>query len=191
MRRFAILIPFYFALAGCLGYPLGMTEHEWRQISPTERADARRQQAEIDDARDARRARKELAERRRLEALYRDAPHGSLLQCVIEDGTMQVQRKSVAYEALGFSIVRGETKRLKLASPDASYDMRVALSLDGQKLNLCDDIAYRCQSVVAIGRDFEAGKRWTVDVGRLLKGATLRCAYPSKGPKSRPSRKSV
>ena len=176
-------------VAGCLGNPLGHTDHEWRQMTPAQRAEARRKQAEIYAERDARLAQQQAAERRRLETLYRDAPYGSLLQCVLEDGRMIARKKPEPYQATSFSIVRGEQKEIPLESLNGyRYKLTAELSFDGLQITLCDPLYGNCRSHVAIGLDFQEGKSWRTDVSGLLDGAHLRCAYP---PRKRKHRKTV
>ena len=62
MKKFSVLLLLScLAFLGCQTFPLGLTEAQWRALSPEQQADYQRQQTAID-------------ERRRLGALRTDAP---------------------------------------------------------------------------------------------------------------------
>jgi len=101
--RSALLISLMVVLTACATYyPLGMSEAEWKRLTPEQQMSARMKQADLNQANAERRAEQaaarrqkfaalEAAERRRIEELYRSARYGDVLECVVEGGVADVR----------------------------------------------------------------------------------------------------
>ena len=199
MIRYGFILALALVLAGCLGrgYPMGMSEAEWKYLTPIQRAEARTEQAKLDAEEDARRAAAEQRERDRIEKLYAEARPGDVIQCIIEGGAVRFGKKFGKSKPLGFRLARGEDKYLEI-EPATGYGDRqlwAGFSLDGLGLDICpyNPGSYgrsECESFVAIGRQLARGKDWPLEMEDLIKGAKLTCGLPL-GHEPRPSLPSV
>lgn len=174
--------------AGCKQIPLNISEAEWKKMTPAQKLEARKKQAEIDRAlmEQIRReqAAAEAAERKRVAQIYASGKYGSVLECSLSGGVADFKPGWRKYNAVGFEIVRDEKKKLPLTSADGRT-LTVHAQLQGSNtLKICTDELYldsfrsgECGSFSAVSRDLEYGVTQRLSIKEIFNGAELRCAY--------------
>jgi len=183
MKRFVWITALTLALAGCLGYPLNMTQGEWLDLTPEQRVEARAEQSRINAERDADLARQEAAEQKRVANLHANGQRGDIVQCVIEGGTIEVGGKALAHEPLAFALARGERRYVTIESASGTREIWATFRRDGLKISFCPynpgyTLHSGCLSVAAVSRDLAKGRSWPFAIESIVEGATLRCALP-------------
>jgi hypothetical protein len=157
-------------LAGCASkYPLGMDEAEWLALSAEEKLDARKQQAEIDEARALRRAAEVQAraeERRRYEAFQSmarsTASPGSRVQCLLT-GEVRAGGQWRDASPAWVDIVAGWRDEVAVTSRDGRFTHIGYAGFDGVTVRICPtelDLewgAKRCAEVTATPQAYRRG----------------------------------
>jgi len=186
-------------LAGCVVYPLGMTEEEWVLLTPAQKLEARSTQAELDEQESKRRAEKkaredalklerERANRAYVRRLYRDGRYGDFIQCIIKNPLVDFHPGWRKAEPIAFTLAKREDKTIKIQGAKRSQETSiwVRFSNDGMRLKLCQydqkEKPYgQCDKVVASHRDFRRGITHNIKLSDLIKG-TLHCSLsPGRG----------
>ena len=129
---------------GCDNYPMGLNEQQWNALNPTQQAEYRARQTEIDQENNRRQeARREAEERDRRAAqereqfriaeLYRHARQGDIITVSISGGQVAFYGKRHEFEPLAFDLVRGEHREVEFRRRGKGETTRVevALSEDG------------------------------------------------------------
>ena len=189
IKTFLTLVAALFFLIGCATNPMGYSDEEWEALSEAEQKEARVLQAEIEIAREHRRAadlRAREAEAARLE-IYADqrresALHGDRIQCLINDAKGYINGRWRSADPVAFEGVRGIASPFHVyATSSSGRTQRSTIGyalFDGVSLSLCQTPdAASCTRVSATTRQFERGMNTAVDVRRLVRGQ-MRCETP-------------
>lgn len=201
VRALPALIFGLLALAAC-SHPLDISDAEWANMTPQQRAIAERKQAQL-DAEAERRAQPNYQQAERLieieEAarLHRVAERrqrgrlGDLIQCVVESGVARYPSGWRPTAEVGVQLARGEVRMVTLPRlhGDALTAVWAAYDESGMTLRLCRSLPRLappgdCAVMAATFRDLSQGMTWTVNLpGRLH--APVRCAFPPGPPVQR------
>lgn len=126
MYKLLFIIPFTLLLSACFSnYPLGMSEKEWKSLTPPERErllikqqqyDAEQRLAQIKADAEARKLQHQadMAERQRLERLYQNPDNGNVIMVNILGGQFIDGKRTYNIQEEGYQIARGETLPIKL-----------------------------------------------------------------------------
>lgn len=156
-------------LIGCQSYPMGLSEAQWKALSPSEQADYQRQQAVIDEQRRQKREAEEQLRREveaqkareaheRVQLAYARARYGDVVTVTIESGHVAINGKHQPYEPVRFDLVRGERKEVEFVQQGRSASRQridVRLSEDGHTFYF-DESARDRISLISTG--WEVGK---------------------------------
>jgi len=117
----------FLLFSGCAArYPMGMDEKTWQSLSPQRRAELREKEAMEEAKLKAMREKlrheermRELAieakKEERLRILYHRAGYGDIVRINISGGCIKAYKTCEPYRPVSILLVRGETKRVKLA----------------------------------------------------------------------------
>ena len=135
MKRILLLVTLLSLLAGCstTPYPLGMTKEQWFKLTPKERRDLllneqkyreeqRLAKIKANDKANERRHQREMAEKKRLDSLYKNPHNGNIVMVNIIRGHYKYGKKGKNLEYIqedSYQIARGETKKIILRLKDA------------------------------------------------------------------------
>ncbi|MEA3304442.1 MAG: hypothetical protein U9Q15_01600 [Patescibacteria group bacterium] len=124
--RVGVLLVMVLVLSGCGRNPMGIPDKQWESLTPEKQAEYTAQQSKI-DARRAEAARKARLEREkderirkkkeqdRVDALYKNAQYGYIVQVYIQSGQYMYRKgKWGTVKDLVCVLVRGETKKITL-----------------------------------------------------------------------------
>lgn len=170
MKKFsAVLLLSWFTLLGCQTFPLGLSEAQWKALSPEQQADYQRQQSTLDQqrrlereaaerARQADDAARAQAEHARIQLAYAHARYGDIVTVTIEGGLVAINGKPQPYEPLRFDLIRGERREIEFiqqgrASNRTRADVR--LTDDGNTFYLDESAQDR---IALINTGWDAGK---------------------------------
>lgn len=162
--------------AGCISYPLGLSQEQWNALSVEQQAEYQARQYEIDEQRrmEQERIQRERheeamaaarAERERIAAIYKDARYGDIVRVTIQGGALQIYNKPYQYHPVAFELVKGETKPIKVTRADQvaqSVVFSARLSDDGNMLFFDD--SGPCQVVLA-NRNWDRGETYPPSEG--------------------------
>ena len=198
MRRLNcnLLLGIGLALGGCgSSYPLDMPESEWKAMSPQERIDARQMQADLEKAREKRRAKeaeaREAEARKRAEELAkarREADYGERVQCVFKNVKAYMGGDWRSVTPVAMDLVTGGEFEIELAEPregGLNYSTEAYVDFDGQTVRICDRredrrrYDDRCARMLGTFKDYERGLRETVQGPDFVRGR-LRCELVPK-----------
>ncbi len=154
-------------LIGCQTYPMGLSEVQWKALSPAEQADYQRQQALIDEQRRQKREAEEQLRREteaqlaretleRTQLAYARARYGDVITVTIESGHVAIHGKHQPYEPVRFDLVRGERKEIEFVQQGRSSSRQridVRLSEDGHTFYF-DESARDRISLISTGWEF-------------------------------------
>jgi hypothetical protein len=145
---------------------MGLSEAQWKALSPSEQAEYQRQQAVIDEQRRLKREAEEALRREaearqareaheRVQLAYARARYGDVITVTIEGGHVAIHGKHQLYEPVRFDLVRGERKEIEFvqqgrASSRQRIDVR--LSEDGHTFYF-DESARDRISLISTGWD--------------------------------------
>lgn len=145
---------------------MGLSEAQWRALSPDQQADYTRQQSQLDAQRhqqqemaEQQRKSEETAraaeEKRRIQFAYAHARYGDVVTVTIQSGMVAIKGKHRPYEPVRFELVRGERKEVEFVQQGRSssrnkIDMR--LSDDGNTF-FFDESAHDRISLTSTGWD--------------------------------------
>ena len=119
-----------FLLSGCAStYPLGMSEEQWKSITPAERQallleqQKYREQQRIEQIKADAKARelrlqREIAEQKRIDRLYNNPRHGNVIMVNILAGQYKSGKRTKKIIEETYQIARGETKEIELQLED-------------------------------------------------------------------------
>jgi len=127
MKKVLLLLAVFSLLTACASsYPLGMTEEQWKSITPEERQSLLLKQQQYEEEQRVIRMKaaakerqlelkREIAEKKRLDALYSNPENGNVIMLNILGGQYKYGKrvKNVLEET--YQIARGETKKIELA----------------------------------------------------------------------------
>lgn len=156
-------------LAGCQSYPMGLSETQWKALSPAEQAGYQRQQTQLDEQRrlqsqaaaqrqQAEEAARVAEERRRVQLAHAHARYGEVVTVTIQGGMVAIDGKHRPYEPVRFDLVRGERKEVEFVQQGRSTSRNtvdVRLSDDGNTFYF-DESARDRISLISTG--WELGK---------------------------------
>lgn len=166
MKRFFVLPLIAALFAGCQSFPMGLSEAQWKALTPEQQADYTRQQNQIDEQRRLKREAEEALRREvearqareaheRVQLAYARARYGDVITVTIEGGYVAINGKHQPYEPVRFDLVRGERKEIEFvqqgrASSRQRIDVR--LSEDGHTFYF-DESARDRISLISTGWD--------------------------------------
>lgn len=176
--------------------PLGIPDDQWAMMTPEQQFEARSRQADLDQARDERRAEEARlraaeaeAKKAELEAMRQNAPYGDRVQCVLEGGQAYLNRSWHPVSALGLDLVRGYEEAFSMEVASGRYS-RMPIEghalYDGQTITLCRfprEDTYRpedCARLVGTRRELQRGLSANVTASEFIRGR-LRCDLPPSG----------
>ena len=124
---------------------MGLSEAQWKALSPEQQADYTRQQSELDERRRVEREAAEkqrqaeesaraAQERQRTQLLYAFARYADVVTVTIQGGKVAINGKHQFYEPVRFDLVRGERKEVEFVQQGRSSSRNkvdVRLSEDG------------------------------------------------------------
>lgn len=169
MKRL-LLLPLVVALfAGCQSFPMGLSEAQWKSLSPDQQADYARQQTQVneqrrreseaaDQLRQSEEGARAAQERQRVQFAYTRARHGDIVTVTIQGGMVAIDGKHRPYEPVRFDLVRGEHKEVEFVQQGRSTSRNkidVRLSDDGNTFYF-DESARDRISLISTG--WEQGK---------------------------------
>lgn len=172
-------------VAGCSFNPLGMSDAEWESLTPTQQFEARKIQAERDEAarvRYAEQEAQEVAEQAQLDALRRNAPFGDVVQCTITDAKAYFYKdKWRPAQPVSIEMYRGESEHsLSLVRQDrTSRTTDVYMSFDGLSVKACRGNSSECDVLVGTEAQFRRGITKRINVHKTVVG-TLFCSFPRR-----------
>ncbi len=133
MKTWLLLLVILPLLVACASNPLGMSDEQWKSLTPSERkallleqqkyneqqrlqrmkadAEARQQQHEA-----------EMAERQRINSIYQNPMHGDLVIVNLFGGEYQYGKHKKRILEDGYQLARGEIKAIKLRLKDPKKD---------------------------------------------------------------------
>lgn len=180
-------------IAGCVSYPLGLSQQQWEALTPAQQAEYQAKQYQIDvdsraRAEEARRqAAAQQAEQERLEAdrlrqAYANAQYRDMVTVSVQGGFLSYAGKNYPYEPVAFDLIKGETKKIFFQGrgmQTVATEYVVRLSEDGNTFFFDDKSQTRA---VLVNRDWELGETYrpsgTVnDVSVGLSGMTFFIKY--------------
>jgi len=130
MKKALFILSIFSLLTACASsYPLGMSEEQWKSITPEERkALLLKQQKYQEEQRAIRmkaaakerqlRLKREIAEKERLDTLYSNPENGNVVMVNILGGQYKYRKKVKNVVEDTFQIARGETKKITLTLED-------------------------------------------------------------------------
>ena len=156
-------------LAGCQSFPMGLSEAQWKALSPEQQADYARQQSQLDaqrrqqqeiaeQQRKGEEAARVVEERQRVQFAYARARYGDVVTVTIQGGMVAIEGKHRPYEPVRFDLVRGERKEVEFVQQGRSSSRNkidVRLSDDGNTFYF-DESARDRISLISVG--WEQGK---------------------------------
>ena len=156
-------------LAGCQSFPMGLSEAQWKALSPEQQADYTRQQNQIneqrrhereaaEELRQAKEAASAEAERTRTREAYARARYGDVVTVTIQGGMVAINGKHRPYEPVRFDLVRGERKQVEFVQQGRSSSRNtvdVRLSDDGNTFYFDESARDR---ITLISTGWEQGK---------------------------------
>lgn len=136
-------------LAGCVQYPMGLTEQQWRSLTPAQQAEYQAKQYQIDGDRqrlaeekkavqDRAAAEAAEAQRARIASSYASARYGDIITVTIRGGTIAYGKQRYPCEPVGFDIVRGEAKEIEFRGAVDQHGVTKAI-VTRCKVRLSDD----------------------------------------------------
>ena len=193
MTRPIMLAAAALILAACSTHPLGMSKEEWVLLTPEQQMAARMKQADLNRAHAERRTEQaaarrqrfaalEVAERRRIEELYRSTRYGDVLECVVEGGVADFRRGWRSYTPVPFTLARGEIKSVKFSGGDRRGKFWAKYSADGLSMKLCYGKPKGrggrfCASINGQSQDFSSGINREVSIKKVFRNARVVCAH--------------
>ena len=170
MKKFSVLLLLTcLAFLGCQTFPLGLTEAQWKALSPEQQADYQRQQSLLDEqrrlereaaerTRQAEAAARAQQEQARIQLAYAHARYGDIVTVTIEGGLVAFSGRHQPYEPLRFDLVRGERREIEFvqqgrASNRTRADVR--LTDDGNTFYLDESAQDR---IALLSTGWDAGK---------------------------------
>lgn len=130
MKRVLFILAVFSLLTACASsYPLGMSEEQWKSISPEERQALLLKQQQYEEEQRAIRMKanarerelelqREIAEKKRLDALYSNPQNGNVLMVNILGGNYKYGKRVKRVLEETYQIARGETKQIELVLED-------------------------------------------------------------------------
>lgn len=183
MKKLILILSVFTLLTACASspYPLGMNQEQWNKLTTEERKALlleqqkhREQQRLAQIKADAKakelRLQKEIAEKKRIDAMYNNPSNGNVVMVNILAGQYQYGKRTKLIEEESYQIARGETKtiELRLQEPKKHYlsTERVYLryTQNGNAIYLyLDNPDYNSSQRIALLRDgrWQCGSRYT------------------------------
>lgn len=176
-----LLLPFLVLLTACAtSYPLGMSEEQWKTLTPSEReqlllqeqkyqAEQRLARIKADALEKQRQHEIQMAEQTRLQALYDQPANGNVMMVNILSG-QHIKGKNVKnIKPETYQIARGETKRIALLLQDNKNRITtthafLSYEINGNGIYLhLDNPAYNQRTRIALLRDgnWSCGSRYS------------------------------
>ncbi|WP_321324785.1 lipoprotein [Thiomicrorhabdus sp.] len=172
MKRFLFVFVIFALLTGCASSnPLGMSDEQWKSITPEERqALLLKQQQYEEEQRTIRmkaeaeerkiQLKQEMAERERLERLYNAPKNGNVMMINILGGKYKYGKREKRILEESYEIARGETKKIQLTleNPKSRYNSTetayLQYSMNGNGIYLyLDNPKYNSSKRIALLRD--------------------------------------
>lgn len=186
-----VMLTALFLISGCgASYPLDIPKEEWKEMSVENRIEARQKAAELERAREERRAAEAAA--REAEALKsaeelskarREADYGQRVQCVLRNAEGYLGGDWRSVEPIAIDLVTGLEIKVELteASDDGlHYSREGYASFNGQTVQICDraadsrSVRSRCARLLGTFQEFRHGLSDAIQHDRFLRGH-LRC----------------
>lgn len=172
MKKILFIVALLSLLTACAStYPLGMTEEQWKSITPEERQALLLKQQQYEEQQRAIRMKadaeerkiqlkQEMAERQRLERLYSNPKNGNVIMVNILGGTYQYGKREKSVLEDSYEIARGETKKIQLTLEDpknrynSTETVYLQYSLNGNGIYLyLNNPNYNSSKRIALLRD--------------------------------------
>lgn len=177
-------------LSGCTGrYPLGMAESEWLALPAEEKLQARKQQAELDEARALQhaaeaqaRAEQQIRHEVAREVARENAVPGGQVQCLL---TGKIRAGGEWREAgpAWIDVVAGWAEDVVIRSNDARFAHYAYAAFDGVTIRVCPtelDLewgASGCAELSGTPQSFRRGVSGRGEIERVWRGA-MQCELP-------------
>lgn len=171
-------------------HPLGIDDAQWQNLSAEQRLAAQLQQAELDRAREARRAaeahaREAEAQRHRaeLETRRREAAYGDRVQCILDEAEARLGGQWRSIEPVAMDLVRDFAIDLSLTSlsqRNLRHRSNAHAHFDGLTVSICEGpsrsapLRSHCAQLRGTHADYHRGLSATIEAERFLRGQ-LRC----------------
>jgi predicted small lipoprotein YifL len=198
-RKF--FIPLLFLMLGLLScgtkYPLDIPEEKWASMTRQEQLRAREKQAELELAREKRRAAEAKAREAEAikwlkdkEASRKQARYGERIQCVLTKAEAYIWGEWRRIEPVALDIVKGMVLEFELSEANdngLNFQQKAYAGFDGQTLSLCpekDQVQRNdpsCARVLGTFEQYAKGIKSKIGVQDFLRGR-IRCDLaPGKG----------
>jgi len=170
-------------LVGCSFNPLGMSDAEWESLTPTQQFEARKIQAERDEAARVRYAEQEAkaaTEQAQLAELRRNAPFGDVVQCTITDAKGYFYKdKWRPAQPVSVEMYRNDpVHSVSLVRQDSSRSSTdLSMSFDGLNVKACRGHSGDCDVLAGTETQFRRGISRRIHVKKTVEG-TLFCSFP-------------
>lgn len=182
MKRFLFVFVIFGLLTACASSnPLGMSDEQWKSITPQERQalllkqqqyEAEQRAIRIKAAAEERKIqlKQEMAERQRLESLYNNPSDGNVMMINILGGNYKYGKHQKRVLEESYDIARGQTKKIQLSLEDpkkhynSTETVYLQYSLNGNGIYLyLDNPNYSSSKRIALLRDgnWMCGSRYT------------------------------
>jgi hypothetical protein len=180
-----------FLVLGCARHPLGLSDAQWKAMTPSEQLEARAEQAKIDRVKkqiEAERREKERQEREREKAritdLYANAKYGDVVECSVSGGIVDFHPGWLKYHEAAFTLVPGEFTQVKVEAQGGSrtQEFWAGMNVRQTGVQLCDrdprDYSRAdCANLAGTSADFAYGTERSISLKEVFNGVFLRCAY--------------
>jgi len=172
MKKLLFIITVLSLLTACASsYPLGMSEEQWKSITPEERQALLLKQQQYEEEQRAIRMKaaaeerklqlqQEMVERERLDRLYSDPANGNVMMINILGGSYSYGKTVKRVLEDSYEIARGETKKIELALEDpkkhynSTETIYLQYSMNGNAIYLfLDNPSYNSSKRIALLRD--------------------------------------
>lgn len=161
-KRWLCALGMALSLAAYGDYPLGISQEEWRSLSPALQQSIREEQANL---------RRDLAETDR-----------GRLQCVIE-GDAYIAGEWRRMDTIVFDAKEGQSAQVPMFTLDRRYQSDGSVGFNGHRVAFCDRMhglqrnPERCATLSGTSLQFSRGVRTRIYAERFIRGV-MACSYP-------------
>lgn len=182
MSRFSVLALLF--LAACANNPYGFSSSEWDALPASKKAQIVKQAEEDKRRVQAEKDRRDAEKQRVIDGIYQQAEYGTIIECSISDGRVEIFGDFEPYNPVSFRLVRGEEKTLTFQESGKFSDRQVNVGFlqDAPSLAFCpeyeDDItSYDCARVPALDNALRTGFTTKTSFEDLFENVNVSCSY--------------